>query len=140
VLVLVHIGVPGRSGADLIGERLAETAVGIALALAVGLSLLPRAASRRLPGAVRATADAAVAAAADPGTAADRRLHDALVHLNEVATAARAELLPTPAVTAWTTRSRWVADLGWGLLGARARGDGELAGSLARRITDELAR
>ncbi|MGY1623140.1 FUSC family protein [Geodermatophilus sp. SYSU D00965] len=140
VLMLVHIGLPARSGADLIGERLAETAVGIVLALAVGLSLLPRAASRRLPGAVRATADAAVtAAAAGPGTAADRRLHDALVHLNEVATAARAELLPTPAVTAWTTRSRWVADLGWGLLGARARGDAELAGSLARRITDELA-
>ncbi|MGY1706161.1 FUSC family protein [Geodermatophilus sp. SYSU D00697] len=140
VLLLVHIGLPGRSGADLVGERLAETAVGIVLALAVGLSLLPRAASRRLPGAVRATADAAVAAAAaDPGTAADRRLHDTLVHLNEVATAARAELLPTPAGTAWTSRSRWVADLGWGLLGARARGDTQLGGSLARRITDELA-
>ncbi|MGY1641402.1 FUSC family protein [Geodermatophilus sp. SYSU D00703] len=141
VLLLVHAGRPEVSGGELIGERLAETAVGSALALAVGLSLLPRAASRRLPGAVRAAADAlAAAAAAGPGTAADRRLHDTLAHLNEVATAARAELLPTPAVTAWTTRSRWVADLGWGLLGVRARGDAELAGSLARRVTDELAR
>ncbi|MGK5111864.1 FUSC family protein [Geodermatophilus sp. CPCC 205506] len=140
VLMLVHIGVPGRSGADLIGERLAETAVGVALAVAVGLSLLPRAGSRRLPGAVRATADAALAAAGAPaGSRADARLHDSLVQLNEVATAARAELLPTSSVTAWTTRSRWVADLGWGLLAARARGDEELAGSLARRITDELA-
>jgi hypothetical protein len=139
VLLLVHIGQPERSGAALIGERLAETAVGIVLALAVGLSLLPRAASRRLPSAVRATADAAVAAATSPpGTAADRRLHDRLVQLNEVATAARAELLPTRSGTTETTRSRWVADLGWGLLGARARGDDALAASLARRITDEL--
>jgi hypothetical protein len=139
VLMLVHIGRPGLSGTELIGERLAETAVGIVLALVVGLALLPRAASRRLPGAVRATADAAVAAAdARPGSPADARLHDTLVQLNEVATAARAELLPTPSVTAWTQRSRWVADLGWGLLGARARGDDALGASLARRISDDL--
>ncbi|WP_143087140.1 FUSC family protein [Geodermatophilus ruber] len=141
VLLLVHIGVPTLPGVALVGERLAETAVGIVLALAVGLTLLARAASRRLPGTVGTAADAAVAASvAPPGSAADGRLHDALVQLNEVATAARAELLPPAQATAWLRRSRWVADLGWGLLGARARRDDALAGSLARRIADDLAR
>jgi hypothetical protein len=69
---------------------------------------------------------------------AGRPLHDALVALTEVATAARAELFATDATTAWLQRGRWVADLGWGLLGARARGDGVLAGALADRIRDEL--
>jgi hypothetical protein len=32
-----------------------------------------------------------------------------------------------------------VADLGWGLLGARARGDEELAATLARRFSEDLA-
>jgi uncharacterized membrane protein YccC len=135
VLLLVHIGAPGRSGAALVVERLAETGVGVVLALVVGLALLPRAASRRLPGAVRATTRAARAAvAAAPGGPADDRLHEALVQQREVATAARAELFPGPAATAWTTRARAVADLGWGLLGARARGDDDLAASLARRL------
>jgi uncharacterized membrane protein YccC len=135
VLLLVHIGAPGRSGAALVTERLAETGVGVVLALVVGLALLPRAASRRLPGAVRATTEAARAAvAAAPGGPADDRLREALVQQREVAAAARAELFPGPAATAWTTRARAVADLGWGLLGARARGDGDLAASLTRRL------
>jgi hypothetical protein len=80
VLLLVHIGAPGLSGAHLVGERLAETGIGVVLALAVGLSLLPRAASRRLPGAVRATTEAARAAVRTaPGGAADTRLREALV-------------------------------------------------------------
>ena len=137
VLLLVHIGAPGLSGAHLVGERLAETGVGVVLALLVGLSLLPRAASRRLPGAVRATTDAARAAVpAAPGGVAEARLREALVQQGEVAAAARAELFPGPAATAWTTRARAVADLGWGLLGARARGDDALAASLARRLPD----
>jgi hypothetical protein len=136
VLTLVHIGVPGRSGPELIGERLAETGIGIALALGVGLTLFRRAGSRRLPGAVGAAAAAAVAVAEDP--AVDRRLHDALVALTEVATATRAELFATDATTTWLQRGRWVADLGWGLLGARARGDDVLAGTLADRIRTEL--
>ncbi|HYX95735.1 MAG TPA: hypothetical protein VE823_11750 [Geodermatophilus sp.] len=65
---------------------------------------------------------------------ADDRLREALAQQREVAAAARAELVPGPAATAWTTRARAVADLGWGLLGARARGDGDLAASLARRL------
>ena len=137
VLLLVHIGAPGLSGAHLVGERLAETGIGVVLALAVGLSLLPRTAGRRLPGAVRATTEAARAAVRTaPGGAADTRLREALVQQGEVAAAARAELFPGPAATAWATRARAVADLGWGLLGARARGDGELAASLARRLRD----
>ena len=66
VLTLVHIGVPARSGPSLIGERLAETGIGIAIALAVGLALFRRTGSRRLPAAVAATADAAVRAAERP--------------------------------------------------------------------------
>jgi hypothetical protein len=137
VLTLVHIGVPGVPATDLIAERLAETGVGIAVALAAGLALFPRANSRRLPGTVTAAAQAAVAAAHEPD--ADRRLHDALAALSEVATAVRSELFPSPASTAWLRRARWVADLGWALLGARARGDDELAATLARRIEQDLA-
>jgi hypothetical protein len=137
VLTLVHLGAPTQSAGDLIAERLAETGVGIAVALAAGLTLFHRAGSRRLPGAVTAAAEAAVAATRDP--AGDRRLHDALVVLTEVATAVRGELFPSAASTAWLQRARWVADLGWALLGARARGDDELVATLGRRIAQDLA-
>jgi hypothetical protein len=137
VLTLVHIGAPARTGPELIGERLAETGIGIAVALIVGLALFRRAGSRRLPGAVAAASDAAVSAAGD--RAADGRLHDALVTLSEVATAVRAELFPTAESTAWLQRARWVADLGWALLGARARGDAALASTLGQRISEELS-
>ncbi|MGY1725413.1 FUSC family protein [Geodermatophilus sp. SYSU D01062] len=126
-LLLVHLGNPAPSAGHLVVERLAETGVGVALALAVGLSLLPRASSRRLPAAVREVT--AAAAAGD-----DRRLHAALDHLAEVSAAARAELLPTPALTARVHAARVVADLGWGLLGARARGDDAVAADLGRRL------
>ena len=70
---------------------------------------------------------------------ADDRLREALVQQREVPAAARAELFPGPAATARTTRARAVADLGWGLLGARARGDSDLArggaGAAAPRLT-----
>ena len=72
--------------------------------------------------------------------AGDRALHDALVALSEVATAARAELLMTDATTGWLQRARWVADPGWALLGARARADDELVAELTARIRTELAR
>jgi uncharacterized membrane protein YccC len=137
VLTLVHLGAPTQSAGDLIAERLAETGVGIAVALAAGLTLFHRAGSRRLPGAVTAAAEAAVAATRDP--AGDRRLHDTLVLLTEVATAVRGELFPSAASTAWLQRARWVADLGWALLGARARGDDELVATLGRRIAQDLA-
>ncbi|MGY1729984.1 FUSC family protein [Geodermatophilus sp. SYSU D01045] len=126
-LLLVHLGNPTLSAGQLATERLAETGVGVVLALAVGLSLLPRASSRRLPAAVREVT--AAAAAGD-----DRRLHAALDHLAEVSAAARAELLPTPALTARVHAARVVADLGWGLLGARARGDDAVAADLGRRL------
>jgi hypothetical protein len=102
----------------------------------VGLALFRRAGSRRLPGAVAAASDAAVRAAED--RAADGRLHDTLVTLSEVATAVRAELFPTEESAALLERARWVADLGWALLGARARGDAVLASTLVQRIGDEL--
>ncbi|WP_336028959.1 FUSC family protein [Geodermatophilus sp. FMUSA9-8] len=126
-LLLVHLGNPATTAGGLVAERLAETGVGVVAALAAGLALLPRASSRRLPAAVREVA--AAGAAAD-----DRRLHAALDHLAEVSAGARAELLPTPAVTAGVHRARAVADLGWALLGARARGDDPLAAELARRL------
>ncbi|MGY1783634.1 FUSC family protein [Geodermatophilus sp. SYSU D00698] len=126
-LLLVHLGNPTPSAGHLVVERLAETGVGVAVALAVGLSLLPRASSRRLPAAVWEVT--AAAAAGD-----DRRLHAALDHLAEVSAAARAELLPTPALTARVHAARVVADLGWGLLGARARGDDAVAADLGRRL------
>jgi hypothetical protein len=137
VLTLVHIGVPDRSGPDLIGERLAETAIGIGIALVIGLTLFPHAGSRRLPGAVARAAGAVLGAATDP--TADRRLHDALVALSEVASTARAELVTNAGTGAWLLRGRWIADLGWGLLGARARGDDELVATLEDRIRQELA-
>ena len=137
VLTLVHIGVPGRSGQALIGERLAETGIGIAVALAVGLTLFRRAGSRRLPGAVGRAADSALRSARDP--AEDHRLHDALVALSEVASAARAELVTDSATEAWLLRGRWIADLGWALLGARAREDEPLVAALVQRIGEELA-
>jgi hypothetical protein len=136
VLTLVHLGVPEATGADLIGERLAETGIGIGIGLAAGTLLFPRSASRRLPAVVAAAMRAALDAARSTG--ADRRLHDALVELTEVATATRAELFPTPDSAAWLEFGRHVADLGWGLLGARARQDGDLAATVAGRITEDL--
>ncbi|KQS66037.1 FUSC family protein [Modestobacter sp. Leaf380] len=155
-LLLVHVGVPERSGLELITTRLTETVVGIVLALAAGLLLFPRAASRRLPGVV-ATAGARARAlvegtvdegtvdegtvdegTVDEGTVDDRALHDALVVLNEVATAARAELRPAAGTEAWLRRGRWTADLGWGLLGTRARGESHLADVLAARVRADL--
>ncbi|MCW2699045.1 MAG: Membrane protein of unknown function [Blastococcus sp.] len=137
VLVQVHIGVPSQPGVALVEERLAETAIGITLGVVVGLTLFLRAGSRRLPGAVAGAATAAVAAART-GAGADRRLHDALVDLGEVMTAARTELFPPASTSAGLDQARSVADLGWGLLGARARGDDALAAALALRITDDL--
>lgn len=139
-LLLVHLGLPDLPGSALIAARIEETVVGIAVALAAGLLLFPRAGSRRLPAAVAGTAEQAVTAArAAPGSPADRALHHALIELNEVATAARAELFPTPRADAWRQRSRQVGDLGWALLGARARSDGDLADAVAARVLAELA-
>ena len=55
-----------------------------------------------------------------------------------MATATRAELFPTPDSAAWLELGRHVADLGWGLLGARARQDGDLAATVSGRITEDL--
>jgi uncharacterized membrane protein YccC len=138
-LLLVHLGAPDSPGTALIAARIEETLVGIAVALVAGFLLFARAGSRRLPAAVTATAARAVAAASEPaGTTADRELHDALVALNEVATAARAELFSAPGADVWRGRSRQVGDLGWALLGARARRESELAESVARRIRADL--
>jgi hypothetical protein len=136
VLTLVHIGVPARSGADLIGERLSETAIGIALGLAAGLLLFRQSASRRLPGAVSAATRATTDAARDP--TAGRRLHDVLLGLSDIAVATRAELSPAPGTEAWLKRARSVADLGWALLGARARGEDHIAAAVTGRITADL--
>jgi hypothetical protein len=138
-LLLVHLGAPERPGTALIAARIEETLVGIAVALLAGFFLLARAGSRRLPAAVTATVGRAVTAATAPaGTTADRELHDALVALNEVSTAARAELFSAPGADAWRRRSRQVGDLGWALLGARAREDTALADALGRRIRADL--
>ena len=138
-LLLVHLGAPGSPGTALIAARIEETLVGIVVALVAGFLLFARAGSRRLPAAVTATAERAVSAATAPaGTPADRELHDSLVALNEVATAARAELFSAPGADVWRSRSREVGDLGWALLGARARDESELAESVARRIRDDL--
>jgi hypothetical protein len=138
-LLLVHLGVPEAPGSALIAARIEETLLGMAVGLAAGLLLFARAGSRRLPAAVGAAAARAVAAAVSPaGTPADRALQDALVALNEVATAARAELFSAPGADAWRARSRQVGDLGWALLGARARGDDDLAGAVAAHIRSDL--
>jgi hypothetical protein len=138
-LLLVHIGTPATSGTELIAVRLSETLVGIAVGLAAGLLLFPHTGSRRLPGAVAATVERALAAARSPaGSRADRELHDSLVVQNEVVTAARSELFSAPGTDAWQRRSRAVGDLGWALLGARARAEHELAASVAARIRTEL--
>lgn len=140
VLLLVHLGAPDRPGTALIVARIEENLVGMAVALLAGLFLFARAGSRRLPAAVTATTACAVAAAHAPaGSPADRRLEDALVTLNEVATAARAELFSAPGADAWGRRSRQVGDLSWALLGARARGDAALAAAVSARIDAELA-
>ena len=139
VLMLVHIGNPARAGTELITSRLGETVVGIVVALVAGLLIFPRAASKRLPSAVTAAGRRAVeAAAADAAEPPDRALHDALVALHEVAVAAGAELYPASGTAGWLRRSRRVSDLGWALLGARARGEPQLAGQAAAAIHDDL--
>jgi uncharacterized membrane protein YccC len=138
-LLLVHVGNPARPVPELIGTRLAETLVGIAVALAAGFLLFRRAASRRLPAAVSATG-ALVLAAADAGAdrTGDRALRDALVSLYEVASASRAELSPAPGTGVWLRRSRRAADLGWALLGARAQDEPRLAAQVAAAIRTDL--
>jgi uncharacterized membrane protein YccC len=139
-LSLVHLGADSPPGADLITVRVGETLVGIAVGLAAGLLLLPRPGSRRLPAAVGATVERAVAAAAaPPGGPADAALRDSLVAQHEVATATRAELFAAPGADLELRRSRQVADLGWALLGARARGEDALAAWVGARITADLA-
>ena len=140
-LLQVHLGAPGRPGTALIAARIEETLVGIAVALAAGLLLFARAGSTRLPAATSRTAERALTAARSPaGSPADAALQDALIAQNEVATAARAELFSAPGADAWRRRSREVGDLGWALLGARARGDEELARAVAARIETDLGR
>jgi uncharacterized membrane protein YccC len=140
-LLLVHLGSPGTTGTELIAIRLGETLLGIVVGLAAGLLLFPRTGSRRLPAVVSTSVVRALDAAGAPaGTAADRALHDALVAQNEVATAARAELFSAPGADLWLSRSRQVGDLGWALLGARARGEAELAAAVAGRIQADLRR
>lgn len=139
VLTLVHIAVPARPGGDLVLERLTETGLGIAVALVIGSTLFRREGSRRLPGAVAVAREATVTAAVQPaGDDVERRLHDALLALGQVAAASRAELVPDAHAAADLERARHVADLGWALLGARARGERALEEGLARRITAEL--
>jgi hypothetical protein len=138
-LLLVHLGAPDRPGNALIAARIEETLVGMAVGLAAGLLLFARSGSRRLPAAVTAAAARAVTAASTPpGTPADLALHDSLVALNEVATAARAELFSAPGADSWRAWSRQVGDLGWALLGARARGDTELAAAVSGHILADL--
>ncbi|KQS60086.1 hypothetical protein ASG36_03580 [Geodermatophilus sp. Leaf369] len=135
-LMLVHVGVPERTGPELVTTRLAETVVGIVLALAAGLLLAPRSASRRLPGAVEAAGDRVRGLV--EGRTTEPALHDALLLLHEIATASRAELRPAPGTDAWLRRGRWTADLGWGLLGTRARGEAHLEQVLAARVVSDL--
>src|SRR4051794_37296359 len=140
-LALVHLGADSPPGVDLITIRLGETVVGIAVGLAAGLLLFPRPGSRRLPAAVGTTIERALAAAAaPPGGPADTALRDSLVAQHEVATAARAELFAAPGADHELRRSRQVADLGWALLGARARQEDALAAWIAARITQDLGR
>ena len=135
-LSLVHLSAPSTPGTELLGIRLGETVVGIAVGLAAGLLLFPRTGSRRLPTAVRTTVQRALAATGGPD---DRALRDALAAQHEVATAARAELFAAPGADVLLRRSRQVADLGWALLGARARGESELAATVAERIRTDFA-
>jgi hypothetical protein len=138
-LSLVHLGAASTSGVDLITIRLGETAVGIVVGLVAGLLLFPRTGSRRLPAAIGTTVERALTAAAAPaGGPADQALRDALVAQHEVATAARAELFAAPGADLELHRSRQVADLGWALLGARAREEEALAAWVAARITHDL--
>jgi hypothetical protein len=46
---------------------------------------------------------------------------------------------PAPGADLELHRSRQVADLGWALLGARARGEDALAAWVGARITSDLA-
>ena len=138
-LLLVRLGAPGTPGGELVALRLGETAVGIAVGLVAGLLLFPHTGSRRLPAAVATTVQRAVAAAeASPGGPADRALRDALVAQHEVATAARAELFAVTGADAQLRRSRQVADLGWALLGARAREEDAHSAWVAARINHDL--
>jgi len=138
-LSLVHLGAGSPPGADLITIRLGETLVGIAVGLVAGLLLFPRTGSRRLPSAIAATVQRArAAAAASPGGPADAALRDALVAQYDVATAARAELFAAQGADAQLHRSRQVADLGWALLGARAREEDALSAWVAARIASDL--
>jgi hypothetical protein len=57
---------------------------------------------------------------------------------NEVATAARSELFAAPGADAWVRFCRQVGDLGWALLGARAREEDALDARVAARITQDL--
>ncbi|NYJ06775.1 FUSC family protein [Petropleomorpha daqingensis] len=135
-LLLVHVGNPARPVPELIGTRLAETVVGIVVALVAGFLLFRRASSRRLPAAVSRTGAVVVAAAG--GEVGDRTLRDALVALYEVATGARAELSPAPGTPVWLRRSRRTADLGWTLLATRAQDEHELAAQVAAAIHADL--
>jgi uncharacterized membrane protein YccC len=140
-LSLVHLGAPTTPGAVLVGIRLGETVVGMAVGLAAGLLLFPRTGSRRLPAAVDATVRRALAAAAArPNGPEDRALRDALVAQSDVATAARAELFAAPGGDAALRRSRQGADLGWALLGARGRGEDAPAAWVAARVEQDLGR
>src|SRR4051794_41433654 len=93
-LLLVHVGNPARAVPELIGTRLAETVVGIVVALAAGFLLFRRAASRRLPAAGSRTGTVLLDAAA--GRGGDRALRDALVAPFEVATRAPPQFSPPP--------------------------------------------
>ncbi|MGY1602525.1 FUSC family protein [Geodermatophilus sp. SYSU D00815] len=133
-LLLVHVGNPTRAVPELLTSRLAETLLGVLVALAAGLLLFRRAASRRLPAAVSRT----TALLLDDRPADSRVLRDALVAQYEIATAARGELSPAPGTAVWLRRSRRVADLGWALLGARAQQRPGLAAQVAAAIRADL--
>ena len=57
---------------------------------------------------------------------------------HEVDTTARAELFAVPGADAVLRRSRQVADLGWALLGARAREEDALSTWIAARVRHDL--
>jgi hypothetical protein len=94
---------------------------------------------QRPPCAASGAAPRSVTAAPSPaGRAADRALQDALIALDEVATAARAGLFSAPGADASRARSRQVGDLGWALLGARVRGDDDPAAAVATYLRRDL--